>query len=444
MNSNNIETLLNKYCSFIPQNEFDTEYNRDANILLRDIGSLLDTKVNFKSKILSSKKLDYALQILIVISIFSKGKQTTAKFLEYKKEILSSSPQLQDYTSIIDDTIDKIIKYRNELSSSIGGSQSSYEMGKQGWNALFTHNLLSYIKMQYIQLNGNKSILNSIFDSNIHISGETGSGKENMARLLAKGANKDLISVNCAAFTDTLLESQLFGHCKGAFTGADSNFDGLFTNKDSYIFLDEINSITIPVQNILLRVLENRTFRKLGASTDEKLTSRIITASNSSLDSLRPDLKYRLESGVIINISPLRDRKSDISSIISKYCDSHLYLKDYSSTFNKLLINYSNYNWPGNIRELIGVFRSFIMNGEDEFKKQMDIKINSENNFQIENEYFNKILSKNCTRQYLLEKYSEFVVNKITNEKEQMELLGVSKGTISKIRKKHKRKEGIL
>lgn len=192
--------------------------------------------------------------------------------------------------------------------------------------------------------------------------GESGTGKELVARALHRySPRKDqtFMAVNCAALPAQLMESEMFGHVKGAFTGAVSTKTGLFeTAHNGTLFLDEITSMPLEIQSKLLRVLQDKKIRKVGGSDHTDVDVRIIAASNEKLENLieqgkfREDLYYRL-SVISIDIPPLRNRPEDILPLIDHILrrelgpDSELPLLDHE-TQNIL----DHYNWPGNVREL--------------------------------------------------------------------------------------------
>ena len=198
--------------------------------------------------------------------------------------------------------------------------------------------------------------------STILITGESGTGKELVARAihdLSPRAEKPFISINCGAFTETLLESELFGYVKGAFTGANINRKGLFeaSNKGT-IFLDEIGEMSPAMQVKLLRVLQERRVRPVGAHDEMSIDTRVIAATNRNLKamtedgSFREDLFYRI-SVIPIVLPPLRDRKEDISELvthfINKFCGLSGRKVGISIKASQMLENYA---WHGNVREL--------------------------------------------------------------------------------------------
>ena len=198
--------------------------------------------------------------------------------------------------------------------------------------------------------------------STVLITGESGTGKELVARAihdLSPRAQRPFVSVNCGAFTETLLESELFGYVKGSFTGATANRKGLFEAADSgTIFLDEIGEMSAAMQVKLLRVLQERKVRPVGAHEESDVNTRVIAATNRDLSALvregtfREDLFYRV-SVIPMELPPLRERGSDISELvehfIEKYCRQTGRKMTISGAAVRLLENYS---WPGNVREL--------------------------------------------------------------------------------------------
>jgi DNA-binding NtrC family response regulator len=195
------------------------------------------------------------------------------------------------------------------------------------------------------------------------IQGESGTGKELAARAihqLSDRHRKNFVPVNCAAIPDDLLESELFGHVKGSFTGAYANRAGRFEMADKgTLFLDEIGDMKANLQVKLLRVLQNREFEPVGASKSQKVDVRIVAATNKNLEELvvsrdfREDLYYRL-SVIPITIPPLRERREDIPVLIHTFltrfnADKRHAVKGFSRDSLGILCNYE---WPGNVREL--------------------------------------------------------------------------------------------
>lgn len=213
-------------------------------------------------------------------------------------------------------------------------------------------------------------------NSTVLIFGESGTGKEVFAKSLHYNSprkSKPFFAINCAAIPETLLESELFGYEKGAFTGAMTRHTGLFEQANgSTLFLDEIGDLTLSTQAKLLRVLQERELRRIGGKENVKLDVRIITATNKKLETeiaqgrFREDLYYRLNV-IAFTIPPLRDRITDIPLLVEHFLkrlnESHGRKVTVSNQVLQLLMGYS---WPGNVRQLESVIeRSYVM-GEEE------------------------------------------------------------------------------
>jgi two-component system response regulator PilR (NtrC family) len=210
-------------------------------------------------------------------------------------------------------------------------------------------------------------------NANVLILGESGTGKELVAKAIHKISNRKdhhFVTVNCAAIPEGLLESELFGHMKGAFTGASSNKQGLFElANDGILFLDEIGEMSMPLQAKLLRVIEGGTFRRVGGVSDIKVDVRIVAATNKNLPEqveagqFREDLYFRLNV-LSLKLPPLRERQDDIPLLVNHF------LKKYAvdnKTFSQDAITIlQNYHWKGNIRELENIIeRVLLLSNED-------------------------------------------------------------------------------
>ena len=202
------------------------------------------------------------------------------------------------------------------------------------------------------------------YDSPVLLLGETGSGKEVFASLIhhaSTRAARPFITVNCAAFSEELIESQLFGHCKGAFTGALLNHEGFFKAADGgTIFLDELGEMPLACQAKLLRALQFGKIQRLGASRETSVNVRVIAATNVDIKSaveskkLRKDLYFRFQA--TIHIPALRDRRSDIPKLALHFLErwNQKYQKPRRLS-QSALIALMKHSWPGNVRELEGV-----------------------------------------------------------------------------------------
>lgn len=204
----------------------------------------------------------------------------------------------------------------------------------------------------------------SAYDCTVLITGESGCGKELVARQIhtqSKRSDKRFVAINCAAIPENIIESELFGYVKGAFTGADRNKPGLFEAADGgTLFIDEIGELPLPLQTKLLRVLETGTIRRIGGTEYVKVDVRIVAATNRNMQEMvanglfRQDLYYRL-SAFPVAIPPLRDRKDDIPRLaeyfLSRTEDADRHLPLSAEVIEALLA----YDYPGNVRELRNV-----------------------------------------------------------------------------------------
>lgn len=200
-------------------------------------------------------------------------------------------------------------------------------------------------------------------DSNILITGESGTGKEVIAQAIHRASlrrDQPFIACDCGALTPSLLESELFGHEKGSYSGAISTKQGLFEIADNgTLFLDEVSNISLEIQSKLLRVLETRTIRRVGDTAERNINIRVIAASNQDLmkmveeGSFRNDLYYRLEV-IPIHLPPLCERKEDIVRLATTFLENvkktgEIKTRYFSAEAMEVL---EKYHWPGNIREL--------------------------------------------------------------------------------------------
>ena len=269
------------------------------------------------------------------------------------------------------------------------------------------------------------SVLESVSqtDSNVLITGESGTGKELAARAIHLNSSRKtepFVAVNCSAFVETLIESELFGHEKGAFTGAVKTKIGRFElAQGGTLFLDEIGDLSTAVQTKLLRVLETREFERVGGNKSVKMDTRIIAATNKNLNDeisafrFREDLFYRINV-INIHLPPLRERRDDLPILVNHF------IEQYNKKFNKDIQQLSSaafevildYNWPGNIRELENVIEHcFILcNGEiiqvDHLPKR--IKNARTETPKIKNNY---------NRNNLLEAEKELILSALQNNK---------------------------
>ena len=273
-------------------------------------------------------------------------------------------------------------------------------------------------------------------DFSVIIIGETGSGKEIIANAIHTFSNREkkpLINVDCGAIPESLIESELFGSVKGAYTGAVETKEGAFQLANGgTIFLDEIANLSLEMQKKLLRVLQEKEVKKIGSSKKEELDIRIITASNENIKELaesnnfRKDLFYRLNE-FSITVPPLRERKEDIPMLIERF------LKEISNQLDAPMKNISkeaieslcNYDWPGNVRELKNSLKKAFVISDKEIKPEhfdfspevVCIEEQPDKSIDIENKDFDfkeyvKAYSEKIEKEILLEVLNKFKGNR--------------------------------
>lgn len=229
-------------------------------------------------------------------------------------------------------------------------------------------------------------IVNKIADtpSTVIIYGESGTGKELVAQAIHRGSSRrerPFLAINCAAIPETLIESELFGHEKGAFTGANSREIGLFEAADTgTVFLDEVGEMSVPMQAKLLRAIQEREIRRVGGKVAIAVDVRIVSATNKDLEqeirkgNFREDLYYRLNV-IRINLPPLRERGNDIISLAEFFVEksaaaAHIAVKGISKPAMKLLADYS---WPGNVRQLESVIERAVFMTDSDYIQPEDL-----------------------------------------------------------------------
>ena len=221
-------------------------------------------------------------------------------------------------------------------------------------------------------------------NSTVLIVGESGTGKELVARAIHDGSlrrDKPFMAINCAAIPDTLIESELFGHEKGSFTGANAREIGIFEAADGgTVFLDEIGEMNVAMQAKLLRAIQEKEIRRVGGKVNIPLDVRILSATNKELEqeikrgNFREDLFYRLNV-IRINLPPLRERGTDVKTLaeyfVKKYSHSAgIAVEGISRPALKLLMNYT---WPGNVRQLESVIERSVLMAESTYVQPEDL-----------------------------------------------------------------------
>jgi transcriptional regulator with PAS, ATPase and Fis domain len=267
-------------------------------------------------------------------------------------------------------------------------------------------------------------------DASIYISGETGVGKELVARAIhaeSSRANQPFIAVNVANFSSDLLETQLFGHKKGAFTGAHTNSKGLLkAAENGTLFLDEVACLASNTQAKLLRVLQERQFYAVGDVKLQTFSACVVSASNLSLEDaikqqqFREDLRYRLEV-IPLLVPPLRERKDDIILLFEYFLSKASAIKDWTIEPN-LKDKLINYSWPGNIRELenCAKFAAAMSNNKQLSQSDLPESIQSALKAEVNNQYISEEAKK----------ITQALAQNCSNKTKTAEQLGISRMTL--------------
>jgi propionate catabolism operon transcriptional regulator len=307
-------------------------------------------------------------------------------------------------------------------------------MNKKGHSAKFSFEDI-VTKSKNMKAVIQKAVKISNYDDTVMIYGESGTGKEMFAQSIHNNGtrrNTPFVAVNCAALTETLLESELFGYEEGAFTGArKGGKPGLFElAHGGTIFLDEINSISPNLQSKLLRVIEEKEIMRIGSDYIIPLDVRIISASNESLKEMvleerfRRDLFYRLNT-LEIKIPPLRERKEDVLPIFDFYLKENDYeegIEGLSHESKEALINWS---WPGNVREVKNTARRYAIFGDVDIDESTGIQGN-EDIFEAET------LNLKDINKYIEEGIIKALLEKGLNKTQVADALGISRTALWK------------
>ncbi|MCL5029165.1 MAG: sigma-54 dependent transcriptional regulator [Bacteroidetes bacterium] len=277
-------------------------------------------------------------------------------------------------------------------------------------------------------------------DLPVLIEGESGTGKEILARYIHSNSKRNInpfVPVNCSAITESLFESEIFGHVKGSYTGALKDRIGRFEMADQgTVFLDEVGEIAKSMQIKLLRFLQSMEFERVGESITRKINVRIISATNRNIDEdiksgdLREDFYYRL-SGIRIKLPPLRERKEDIPYLAEYFINKYSQEPGIKLSTEALkLLN--DYHWPGNIRELENVINRVIVLAKDKIirPEYLPIEIYHGNEYQI-----NSLMPtlNDVEKNYIIE-----ILKSHPNPKDAAQILGISLTTLWRKRKEYK------
>lgn len=289
------------------------------------------------------------------------------------------------------------------------------------------------------------------YDCNVLISGESGCGKELVARKiysLSERSDQNFVAVNCAAIPENIIESELFGYVKGAFTGADRNKVGLLEQANGGIlFLDEVNNASLSLQAKLLRVLQDGSYYRLGDTEAQSVNMRVITASNRNLPEIikagefRQDLYYRLKV-VDINLPALRERRQDIPLLAHFFLNRHATRlgKTLNGMSTKVLGALMRHDWPGNVRELENMVLSMII-------MAMGNRINKEDlPAELADDEGNQLRSLDFVAPQSLEEIEAYFIRKTLREQGgdrtlSAEILRIDKSTLWRKMKRYKIEE---
>ena len=358
-------------------------------------------------------------------------KNATVLFNE-KNEIVGAVETLKD--------ISENINYKNELAS----IKRMYHID-DGFHGIIGRTPVMQTLYEHIE-----SVAS--LDTPVMILGESGTGKEMVAKALHETGNrasKPFIKVNCAALSENILESELFGHVKGAYTGAATDRIGRFeAAHNGSLFLDEIGDIPLSVQVKLLRVLEEKMIQRVGTNTSIPIDVRIITATNKNLEKLiaqgifREDLLFRINV-FPLTCPPLRQRKDDITLIIQHFITLHAEktgknILGFTPEAMRLMVAYP---WPGNIREMRNsVEYGFVLaRGKSIGIEHLPEKIINFNSLELENKPLRMVEQDSMVKIGLSEKENLFNALKQAdgNQTRAAKILGVSRITVWKRIKKH-------
>ncbi len=298
---------------------------------------------------------------------------------------------------------------------------------------------------------GESPVLKTILDevrkvtdtkSNVLLLGETGTGKELFARVIHHNSSRrdmPFVPINCSAIPENLLETELFGHVRGAFTGAVASKKGILEEAEGgTVFLDEIGDMSLALQAKLLRVIEDQVIRPVGSTKGNKVDIRFITATNKDLKTavklamFREDLYYRINV-ISLQIPPLRERKEDIQSLVRYYLDKYSQemgkqLKDVSPEAMDIM---TDYEWAGNVRELQNVIERAILISDGDLigPEHLPVGMRAEASFQ--HQVFRKKLSiEDYTKAFIHKYQSEY------NEQQLADMLGITRKSLWEKRKK--------
>jgi transcriptional regulator with GAF, ATPase, and Fis domain len=336
--------------------------------------------------------------------VYDQDNQTQLILLAIE-DVTESEYYKKHLEELVEERTAEIRKLKEQLEAERAYLQEEIKLVYNHEDIVGKSDVINYVFFKVEQIAGT--------DTNVLILGETGTGKELVARAVhgtSLRKHRALVKMNCAALPSNLIESELFGHEKGAFTGAQSRRLGRFEVADGAIlFLDEIGELPLELQPKLLRVIEDGEFERLGSSETRKVDVRIIAATNRDLQaevqkgSFREDLWYRLNI-FPITMPPLRERLDDIPLLVNFYIDriSRRLGKVIKVIPAGVMDALRQYHWPGNVRELENVLERAVINSSgpklrlvDELKKPHKGPAKSEQNLEnVERDYITRMLEQ--------------------------------------------------
>ncbi len=392
------------------------------------ITDVMMPEVNGLDVLMKSKKFDKNINVIMLTAF--DGMESTIKAIQLGAYDYLSKPIEQERLKIIikraleskklserffDTTSEKTIKFKKE-SSLIGHAPAMKEIFKQ----------IGQVSLNRVT---------------VLVQGESGTGKELISKIIHySGITKEhpFIALNCSALTETLLESELFGHVKGAFTGAIRSKKGKFEQAgEGTILLDEISETSLSFQVKLLRVIQEKEFVRVGGESTIPVKARIITSTNRDLSELikdgkfREDLYYRLKV-FTINVSPLRNRKEDIPQLVVHLLEkiNRELHKNVSKVPYETMEILQNYNWVGNVRELENILTQAVVLAKGNVLEKEYLLLKMEGNPQLELNF--KFVPHN-TLAKMEKEYIQRVLDSVNwNKTEAKKILGIAKSTLYK------------
>jgi len=369
--------------------------------------------------------------------IYDQGNQTKLILLAIE-DVTEREYYKKHLEELVEERMAEIIKLKEQLEAERAYLQEEIKLVYNHEDIVGKSDAINYVFFKVEQIAG--------IDTNVLILGETGTGKELVARAVhgtSLRKKRTLVKMNCAALPSNLIESELFGHEKGAFTGAQSRRLGRFEVADgATLFLDEIGELPLELQPKLLRVIEDGEFERLGSSETRKVDVRIIAATNRDLQAevqkgaFREDLWYRLNI-FPITMPPLRDRLDDIPLLVNFYVDriSRRLGKVIKVIPAGVMDALRQYHWPGNVRELENVLERAVINSSgpklrlvDELKKPRKDGPRADQTLEkVERDYIKRVLKQTGW--------------KVSGQNSASEILGLDRSTLrARMRKLNIRK----